>query len=257
MTNTAKSTWNWTVNDAGRELHLELEHRRRRRELHLELELTPCSTPLRPRASREPPHSFGRLVARLERTHIMTNTANSTWNWTVEQRQVAPISTWNWTVTSPTSPRSPPGTGTDLSAPPHALRATRHPPQLRAPGRPPRKDPHHDEHRELHLELDREQLPGRLALELELDREQRRGRSALQLELEQSPTLPRSIHLEHGTDLSALNPRARAAASSAISSSGRRTSSSETQNYIARNVRFAASRPRDAIDSPPDYPQQP
>ena len=28
----------------------------------------------------------------------MTNTAKSTWNWTVNHAQVGPVSTWNWTV---------------------------------------------------------------------------------------------------------------------------------------------------------------
>ena len=73
MTNTANSSWNWTVNDASRELHLELErrrcrrelhleleHRRRRRELHLELELISLLHPTRS-ARRVTPHSFGRL----------------------------------------------------------------------------------------------------------------------------------------------------------------------------------------------------
>ena len=56
----------------------------------------------------------------------MTNTAKSTWNWNVVD--AAANSTWNWNVDAPRPPPSvAPGTGTDLPAPPHALRATRYP----------------------------------------------------------------------------------------------------------------------------------
>ena len=77
------STWNWTVDNA---------------------EVAPVSTwnwtsllrwtPRDPRAVTPSVSGAGRPP---RRTNIMTNTAKSTWNWTVNHAQVAPVSTWNWT----------------------------------------------------------------------------------------------------------------------------------------------------------------
>ena len=63
----ASSTWNWNIADAAASLHLELD-------------LISPAGPHALRATRHPPQ-LRALGAHLERTHIMTNTANSTWNW--------------------------------------------------------------------------------------------------------------------------------------------------------------------------------
>ena len=118
MTNTANSTWNWTITGAAASLHLELDRgqRRGRRGLHLELELILRAVPHALRATRQPPQ-FRALGAHLERTNIMTNTANSTWNWNItsaarelhlelEHRRRRPSSTWNWNDRRTAPPRS-------------------------------------------------------------------------------------------------------------------------------------------------------